>query len=273
MMISIIKRRIHAILKFFGFKITKLKRDRADLDRLHKIFLKDLKSPVIFDVGANTGQTINRFKKLENSSIIHSFEPVKKDFQILIKKFKDDKSVHLNNFALGEKNYKKKFFSNNLTGSSSFSRLTPQTKWVKQRSSQHKMDPNKVFNESFDCQIMTLDDYCEKNHVEKIDILKIDTQGYESEVLQGAKKLIENKKIGYIELEIIFNNIYEKKLNFFEVEKYLLPFGYELFAIQNPGNLYDDYIFQVDVIYFNPDALLVNKDYIYEDLNEKFKTD
>ena len=110
MMISIIKRRIHAILKFFGFKITKLKRDRANLDRLHKIFLKDLKSPVIFDVGANTGQTITRFKKLENSSIIHSFEPVKKDFQILTKKFKDDNSVHLNNFALGEKNYKKKIF-------------------------------------------------------------------------------------------------------------------------------------------------------------------
>ena len=90
-MISKIKRRIHDILKFFGFKVIKLKRDRANFDRLHKIFLKDLKFPIILDIGANIGQTIYRFKKLENSSIIHSFEPVAKDYQILIKKFKDDK--------------------------------------------------------------------------------------------------------------------------------------------------------------------------------------
>ena len=271
--IYIIKRRILDFFIFFGFRITKIARDRSNLDRLHKIFLKNLKTPVIFDVGANVGQTVERFKKLNVNSIIHSFEPVKKDFKILTEKFKDDNSIYLNNFALGEKNYKKKFFSNNLPGSSSFSPLTPRTKWVKQRSWQHKIDPDKILDESFDCQIMTLDDYCKKKKIENIDILKIDTQGYEDQVLQGAQNLIENKKINYIELEIIFNKIYEKKLNFFDIEKYLNPFGYELFAIQNPGNLYDDYIFQVDVIYFNPDSLSVNKDYIYEELNNKFKVE
>jgi FkbM family methyltransferase len=269
--IYILKRRIIDFFKFFGFSITKITRDRSNLDRLHKIFLKNLKKPVIFDVGANVGQSVERFKKLNVNSIIHSFEPVKKDFEILKKKFKDDNSIYLNNFALGEKNYKKKFFTNNLTGSSSFSRLTPETRWVKQRSWQHKIDPNKILDESFDCQIMTLDDYCKNKNIENIDILKIDTQGYEDQVLQGAQNLIKNKKINYIELEIIFNKIYEKKLNFFDIEKYLNPFGYELFAIQNPGNLYDDYIFQVDVIYFNPDSLSVNKDYIFEELNNKFK--
>ena len=160
-MISIIKRRILAILKFFGYRIIKESRDRSNLDRLHKIFLENSRSPIIFDVGANIGQTIHRFKRLNDNPIIHSFEPVKKDFQILTDKFKNDKSIYLNNFALGEKNYKKKFFSNNLIGSSSFSRLTPKTKWVKQRSFQHKIDPDQVFNESIDCQIMTLDHYCE----------------------------------------------------------------------------------------------------------------
>ncbi len=270
-MILFIKKKIHKILKFFGFKVIKIDRDRSNLDRLYKIFLKNINTPVVIDVGANIGQTIYRFKKLNNKSIIHSFEPVKKDFQILLKRFKDHKTIFLNNFALGDKDQKKKFFSNKLSGSSSFSQLTPQTEWVYQRSSTRKIDPNQLLDEVFDCQIMKLDDYCEKNKIKKIDILKIDTQGFEDKVLEGAQELIKTKRIDYIELEIIFNNIYEKKLNFFEVEKHLIPFGYELFAIQNPGNLYDDYIFQVDAIYYNPDALLVNKNYIYEDLNKKFK--
>lgn len=266
-----IKRKILDFIRFCGFIVIKVSRDHSNLDRLHKIFLNEIKFPIIFDVGANTGQSIQRFKKMNINSLIHSFEPDKEDYKILNEKFQTDSSIRLNNFALGEKNYEKEFFSNNLTGSSSFSQLTPQTKWVKQRALQHNIDLNNILKKSFRCQIMTLDDYCKKNKIEKINILKIDTQGYEDQVLLGAKNLIKNRKIDYIELEIIFNNIYEKKLNFFEIEKNLIPYGYELFAIQNPGNLYDDYIFQVDVIYFNPDALSVDKRYIFEELNKKYK--
>ena len=266
-----IKILIHKTLKLFGLRIHKINRDRSNLDRLYKIFLNEIKSPIIIDVGANIGQSINRFKKLNKKAIIHSFEPIKKDFQALQDKYKNDKNVFLNNIALGEKEYEKKLFSNNLSGSSSFSKLIPNTYWIKQRSSTRNINPEEAFDKEVDCKVMTLDDYCKNKQIQKIDVLKIDTQGYEDKVLVGAKKLIENKKINYVELEIIFNNIYEKKLNFFEIEKHLVPFGYELFAIQNPGNLYDDYIFQVDVIYYNPDALLSDKNYIYEDLNKKFK--
>ena len=270
-LVNYIKILIHKTLKLFGLRIHKINRDRSNLDRLYKIFLNEIQSPIIIDVGANIGQSINRFKKLNKKAIIHSFEPIKKDFQALQDKFKDDKNVFLNNIALGEKEYEKKLFSNNLSGSSSFSKLIPKTEWIKQRSSTHNINPEEAFDKEVDCKVMRLDDYCKNKQIQKIDVLKIDTQGYEDKVLVGAKKLIENKKINYVELEIIFNNIYEKKLNFFEIEKHLVPFGYELFAIQNPGNLYDDYIFQVDVIYYNPDALLSDKNYIYEDLNKKFK--
>lgn len=271
-LIYYIKILIHKTFKFFGYKIYKIGRDRSNLNRLHKIFLNEIQSPILFDVGANIGQTINRFKKLSKEAIIHSFEPIKKDFQVLQYKFKDDKNIFLNNIALGEKEYeKKKLFSNNLPGSSSFSKLIPKTEWIKRRSFTHNIDPEKAFDKEVECKVMTLDDYCKNKQIQKIDVLKIDTQGYEDKVLVGAKKLIENKKINYIEIEIIFNNIYESKLNFLEIEKHLIPFGYKLFAISNPGNLYDDYIFQVDAIYYNPEALLSNKNYIFEDLNKKFK--
>ena len=271
-LIACIKKKIYVFLKFFGFKIIKLSRDRANFDRLHKIFLRKNKIPIIFDVGANVGQTISRFKKINDESIIHSFEPVKEDFEVLQKKFSNDKSIILNNIALGEKDCSRNLYINNLPGSSSFYKLIPETQWVIERSQTYKNDPKNVFKESVNLQMTTLDSYCEKNHISKIDILKIDTQGYEDKILQGARRLLETKSISYIEIEIIFNDIYEKKLNFFEIEKYLIPNGYELFAISNAGNYYDDYIFQVDVIYFNVHDLLKETKYAFEKINsnEKF---
>lgn len=266
-----IKKIFIKFLKFFGLKIIKINRDRSNLDRLHKIFLKDISLPIIIDVGANVGQTILRFKNLNNRCFIHSFEPVENDYKVLQKKFNNNKSIFLNNCALGEKTYKKKLYINNLSGSSSFNKLTPNTEWIKKRSFTNKVDPREVFQCSTNCDVITLDDYCEKNSIKKIDVLKIDAQGYEDKILEGAKKIIKAKIVNYIELEIIFNNVYEKKLSFLDIEKNLIPFGYELFAISNPGNYYDDYIFQVDVIYFNRAALTQEKIYIYEELNKRFK--
>ena len=57
--------------------------------------------PIIFDVGAHNGETIQRFNKIFKSPIFHCFEPQKDCFENL-KKFKS-KNVFLNNFALGEK--------------------------------------------------------------------------------------------------------------------------------------------------------------------------
>ena len=48
----------------------------------------------------------------------------------------------------------------------------------------------------------------------RIDILKIDTQGYEDEVLSGATHLIKNKKIKFIEVEIMFDEVYTKTMSF-----------------------------------------------------------
>ena len=42
-------------------------------------------------------------------------------------------------------------------------------------------------------EIQTLDFYCERNNINKIDILKIDTPGYEDKVIAGATKLLSTE--------------------------------------------------------------------------------
>ena len=48
---------------------------------------------------------------------------------------------------------------------------------------------------TFEVKTDTLDNYCEKNKIDNIDILKIDTEGSELEVLEGAKNILKREKL------------------------------------------------------------------------------
>jgi len=252
---------IQKIINFFGYKITKFKSvDYADFDRITKI-LQDTEEPIIFDVGANTGQSILRYKKQFPNSIIHSFEPDKKEVEKLIVKYKNDNSVVLNNVAVGEKPGSLEFNISASSGYSSFQKLIPNTTWLKKRSKTIGIESEKFTTETINSKIITLDDYCSKNNITKIDILKIDTQGYEDKVLEGAIELLKYNKIKIIQLELIFSEIYENPPNIYDVEKFLIPNKYKLFGISNGGSLISHYIYTSDLIYVSFDAYEKFKEY------------
>lgn len=88
-----------------------------------------------------------------------------------------------------------------------------------------------------------------KNDINFIDILKIDVQGFESEVLEGAINTLKNK-VKIIELEIIFIDYYEKKSAFYEIEKILIPLKFDLYTISSPViNDTDEKLKWLDAIY------------------------
>ena len=84
-----------------------------------------------------------------------------------------------------------------------------------------------------------------------IDILKIDTQGSEPEVLKGAESLLLKQRISLIEVELIIGVAYERRLNFYDLEKFLIKYGYRLIAISEGGNVISYSSYQVDLIYVN----------------------
>lgn len=69
--------------------------------------LQRLDIPVVFDVGAHEGETIDYLLKIKNIKKIHSFEPQVSSFEILKKKYKKNKKIFLNNIALSKENKKK----------------------------------------------------------------------------------------------------------------------------------------------------------------------
>ena len=223
------KKFIQKLVNLFGYKFIK-STDVIDLDSLVKSLI--VKSePVIFDVGANNGQSIKRYKKLFQNPIIHSFEPHADEVNILKEKYINDKNLYLNNVAVGDKKGNLEFNINAISGHSSFRNLIPNTTWIKKRSNHAKIDDKNYTTKKVNAEIITLDDYVNEKDLTNIDILKIDTQGFEDKVLLGAQNLLKNNRIKLIQLELIFSEIYENPLNIYDVEKTLIPNNYKLFGI------------------------------------------
>jgi FkbM family methyltransferase len=248
----IIKKIIIFFFNILGYNISRIdnKYKKLSFNDIHKIKI-DIDNPLIFDVGANKGQSIRRFKKIFANPIIHAFEPNEEEFAKLQDEFKNDKSIFLNNFALGEAVSQKKFNIMANTGHSSFYKLNPDTEWLKIRSKEFGLEKNEYEKKVVEVKIDTINNYCNKNNISFIHILKLDAQGYEEKILAGASQIIS--KIKLIETEIMFDNVYEKRLSFYDIEKHIINHNFRLIAIEplNFSNLLEGYMFCVDAIYFN----------------------
>lgn len=195
--------------------------------------LKKLNINYIFDVGSHRGESIDYFIKLKNLKKIQSFEPQKDIFLVLKKKYKNNNKVILNQIALSQNENYKDFYINDLSSTSSFSRLNKKSLWLKIKNRiLNKKNPiiNKIKIRS-----LTIDKFIKQKKIKKIDLLKIDTEGHELEVLKGALKTIKEHKVKFILIELHFSKMYQNyskkkiesflaKNNFFLLKKFKFPF-------------------------------------------------
>ena len=64
--------------------------------------------------------------------------------------------------------------------------------------------------------VVTLDTYCEKNDITEIDLIKIDTEGYEAEVFEGATKTFAQVRPRFVQIEFNWHQMFRNtSLNFF----------------------------------------------------------
>lgn len=151
---------------------------------------KDLADGVIFDIGANVGDwskfVIEEYKDI--SYKLYMFEPSLVTFKQLKNNIAQSRSRFLYPIGFGDKKENLQiFYDNEAQGSASI--LMKGAKF------------------SEDIQIDTIDDFCKENSIEKIDFLKMDVQGYEYNILLGAKEMLSRGKIKYIQFEFDEPNI------------------------------------------------------------------
>ena len=197
-------------------------------------FLKNFKIKTIFDVGAHKGEFLKLIKKLKNIEKIYCFEPQKKIYQKL-NIFSIENKIFCFNFALGNSNEIRNLKINKKTSTSTFSDINNLSLWYKIKSFILMGSTKSSFIDEEKVNVMKLDDFCDDYKISNIDLLKIDAEGHEKRVLEGALNLIKEKKIKYILLEFHLSNMYSNysvndlenfldNYNFKLLKKYKFPF-------------------------------------------------
>jgi len=166
------------------------------------------KNDVIFDVGANDGRSVLQLIKYFPESSLHAFEPVSSTFHKLIANTKHLDNVKTHSLALGAENGHKSICLHEKPYMNSF--LPEWSDFVSEER----------------VQINTLDSVMEKNGIDFVHFLKIDTEGYEMEVLKGAQKALSTANIGIIQVEAGLNPAISPHTPFEQIRKHLAPLGY-----------------------------------------------
>jgi FkbM family methyltransferase len=82
--------------------------------------------------------------------------------------------------------------------------------------------------------ITTVDEYCTENHIDHIDLLKIDTEGNDYFVLKGAERILRTGRVDTIVFEFSLLYTYSH-IYFIDFAEYLGKLGYEISKIMPLG--------------------------------------
>ena len=156
----------------------------------------------IFDVGANDGHYAEvLLKEFPSETTLHCFEPSGFSFEKLSKRFDAHENVRLVNLGLGSKSESRELYFD-----------TKGSGWASLYARQDTGFNHHLSN-SEEISIITLDDYCKDNGIDKIHFLKVDVEGFELEVFRGGQEILPN--IDLIQFEFSFAN-YDSRTYLFE---------------------------------------------------------
>ena len=213
------------------------------LRRLSKILTKltRTENPIIFDVGGNEGESIDFFLNLFENPTIYSFEPEMESYQKLVKKYCNNKKINLFNLAFGDKKEELKLKINIKSSTSTFSKINTQSKYYNFKSLILNPGKNDTFLSEEKVQVEKIDNFFNEKKINTIHILKIDTEGFELNVIKGAKETLQKTKIIIMEFQL--NDMYvDYDPN--KIENFLISNNFDLVkSLKFPFMQYEDRVY------------------------------
>ena len=211
-----------------------------DIARLCNIYGGSIE--VFFDVGANVGQTSSAALRSFPTATIFAFEPDVTTFGALSTHVRDPR-VKSFNLALSDRSGVAPFFD---YGSFATSNSLVENAQYAARAG------HSVTVRSVQCE--TLDEFCRRHAVERIDVLKIDTEGHEAAVLHGATSMLSAHRVRFVYVE--FNTLMPKPGTtggaLLPISEILEPLGYRFVAS------YAEYMITTGELFVTCNALFVH---------------
>jgi FkbM family methyltransferase len=214
---------LRKIINRLGYDLQSLQVDALTLRDLEfdLKYLVSSSSPVVLDVGANTGQSIELFRRTLNKPRIFSFEPHPALAAELKRKFAGC-GIVVEAAAVGSSEGRSTFNVLEQHGLSSILEL--------QRSQENPFSDVAV-QQNINVRVTTLDSYVEINDLTQVDLLKVDTQGFDLEVLRGGARMLSRQAVGTVLVEVNFISLYKDQCSFGDIERFLAVNGYGLLTL------------------------------------------
>lgn len=195
----------------------------AWMDAVARQMPTDAQKLIYVDGGAHDGQMARSFLRRFPHLHVHAFEPNQDLLPALHRNLAGvPGSIHQK--ALSDRTQTLEFIVNQ----------SPMTSSVLPRSSlsEQYFDAATMPRETRQVQATTLDDWFQASHLPRVDILKLDLQGYELHALRGATRLLETG-VGCIFAEVNFAPFYEGSAIFADLDLLLRQRGYRLYNLYN----------------------------------------
>ena len=241
---SFIKSLLHSLLRKCGYDILRYNLNNFISVR-RKIILGQTKVDLVIDIGAHDGSYGAELRHSGYKKRIISFEPLTVAFNILKDRCFNDLLWSCSNRAIGNFNGKSTL---NVSGNYPSSSLLKMTK-------EHiRSLPTSSIKSQELVEVVTLDSLLNELKLGQYRIyLKLDVQGYERIVLDGAVEVIKYVKV--IEIELSLVKLYDDSPIYYEMISYLRSLGFHLVSI-TPGFSDPDtgYLLQVDGIFVRKTA-------------------
>lgn len=174
-------------------------------------YLKRKDSPVVLDVGANAGNYSREVVAINPSALVFAFEPHPRTFERLVANVGASRNVRPINRGVGDLPGRHKLYDRDsecgTTHASIFRDVIE--------------DIHKVQASECEVDVITLDEFIDEQQLTRIDLLKIDTEGYELNVLKGGSKAIRSGILKVIQFE--FNEMNVVSRAFFKDFLEMLP--------------------------------------------------
>lgn len=179
---------------------------------------------MVLDVGANEGQSVDVLLGLFPSAIVHAVEPGGDAFRKLDAKHKGSTRVRVHHVALGDAQGELTLHRHRGSVTDS---LLPDG------AALGEVAPAELIGAvaSETVPVWTLERLAKVNGIERIDVLKVDTQGYDDRVLAGAASLIAAGLIRAVQVEAIFSDLYQGQATFDAMFGRLAGTGYRFVGL------------------------------------------
>ena len=235
------------LLNHYRYLVQRLLPGRNALDD-QKRLLGAAGASVIFDVGAHVGQTAYAYRKLFPKATIYAFEPYEPAFKILQASHRRDPGVRPVPLGLAEEAGTRPFHVNQASANSSILAPSPAVAAY--------FDPEfTATKEQREIAVTTVDQFMRERQVSQIDLLKLDVQGAELLVLQGARAALEARSVRLIYTEVEFVPLYQHQALFGDVLSYLTTAGYVFYNLYNLYYGLNGQLVAADAIFARPELI------------------